>query len=178
MNTSLKDKFKELEGQFDVEMPDLGHFDRFQAKLEGESKPQVKRNFWKPLAIAASLMLLVSLSGPLFSSNTTDLKDVSTEMGETQAYFTSVLNQELKSLTALETSENEQIIGDALAQMKKLEVDYKKLTIQLKESNEDKRIVYAMIDNYQKRIDILKSVINQINNINDSKFNSNENNFI
>ena len=178
MNTSLKDKLKELEGQFDVEVPDLGHFDRFQAKLEGESKAKPKRNFWKPLAIAASLMLLVSLSGPLFSSNTTDLKDVSTEMGETQAYFTSVLNQEIKTLNALGTSENKQIISDALVQIKKLEDEYKKLTIQLKESNEDKRIVYAMIDNYQKRIDILKSVVNQINNINDSKFNSNENNFI
>jgi len=29
MNTSLENRFKELEGQFDVNEPRMGHFDRF-----------------------------------------------------------------------------------------------------------------------------------------------------
>ena len=173
-DTSLDKKLKELEGQFDVEMPNIGHFDRFEARLEGIEKK--KFNLWKPLAIAASLLLLISFAWPyLNSENAIDLKDVSPQMEETQSYFVSVIDQELKEIGNLETPKNKKIIDDALIQIKKLESDYKKLTIQLKESNEDKRIIYAMIDNYQKRIEILKSVLTQINAIKQSKYNSNEN---
>jgi len=176
-NTSLDKKFKELGGQFDVEMPNVGHFDRFEARLKGVEKK--KFNLWKPLAIAASLLLLISFAWPyLKAENTIDLKDVSPQMQETQSYFVSVIDQELKEIGNLETPKNKKIIDDALFQIKKLESDYKKLTIQLKESNEDKRIIYAMIDNYQKRIEILKSVLTQIHAIKQSKYNSNENTII
>lgn len=174
MSKYLKNRFDELKDQFDLEVPDRGHFDRFQARLESKSK----FNFWKPLAIAASLLLLLSLSGPFFSSNTLELKDVSPKMEETQAYFTSVIDKELRELGKLETSANKKIISDALSQFEVLETEYKNLMVQLLESNEDKIIIYAMINNYQKRIDILRSVINQINNLNESKYNTNENNLI
>ena len=102
MKKSLEHKFKELENEFDVEVPEIGHFDRFQARLQGEVKP--RRNYWKPLAIAASLLFLISFSWPYFNT-TSDLKDVSPQMGETQAYFTSVIDHELKELGKLESDD-------------------------------------------------------------------------
>jgi len=177
MNTSLKNRLKELEGQFDTKEPNLGHFDRFEARLKSPKKKTF--NLWKPLAIAASLLLLVSFAWPyLNSNNSLDLKDVSPQMEDTQSYFVSVINQELKTISAFENSDNKKIISDALAQIKNLEIDYKKLTIQLKESNEDKRIIYAMIDNYQKRIYILKSVLEQLNTLKQSNYNTHENKII
>lgn len=177
MNTPLDKKLKELKGKFDVEMPNVGHFDRFESRLKGAETKTF--NLWKPLAIAASLLLLISFSWPyLNAGNAIDLKDVSPQMEETQSYFVSVINQELKEIGNLETPKNKKVIDDALVQIKKLKSDYKKLTVQLKESNEDKRIIYAMIDNYQKRIEILKSVLIQINAIKQSKYNSNENTII
>ena len=177
MSTSLENRFKDLEGQFDVEMPSEGHFERFEARLKGVEKK--KLNLWKPLAIAASLLLLISFAWPYLSAdNAIDLKDVSPQMEETQSYFVSVINQELKEIGKLESTKNKKVIDDALIQIKKLENDYNKLTVQLKESNEDKRVIFAMIDNYQKRIEILKSVLNQINAIEQSKYNTHENTII
>jgi len=177
MNTSLENRFKDLKGQFDTKEPSIGHFDRFEARLKGVEKK--KLNLWKPLAIAASLLLLISFAWPyLNAKNTIDLKDVSPQMEETQSYFVSVINQELKEIGKLESTKNKKVIDDALIQIKKLENDYNKLTVQLKESNEDKRVIFAMIDNYQKRIEILKSVLNQINTIEQSKYNTHENTII
>lgn len=177
MNKSLENKFKELQEQFDVEVPNLGHFERFQAKLNIEQKP--KLNYWKLLAIAASFLLLVSFSWTYLSDKQSlELKEVSPEMAETQAYFTSVINQELKAIGKATNLDNKKIIEDGLAQLKILENDYLKLTIQLQESNEDSRIIFAMIDNYQKRIEVLKSVLNQINIIKQTKNNNHENTFI
>jgi len=160
MKKSLDSRFKELQGQFDVKTPDLKHFERFENRLNVKVKKSF--NFWKPLAIAASFLLLISFAWPYISSNTLDLKDVSPQMKETQSYFVSVISSELKKIDNLETDDNKKIIGDAMTQIKILENDYNKLTIQLKESDENNRIIYAMIDNYQKRIAILKSVLTRI----------------
>jgi len=173
MKRSLDNRFKELQGQFDIKTPDLKHFDRFEARLNAKDKKSI--NFWKPLAIAASFLLLISFAWPYLSGNTLDLKDVSPQMKETQSYFVSVISTELKKIDNLETDDNKKIIGDAMAQIKILENDYNKLTIQLKESDENNRIIYAMIDNYQKRIAILKSVLIRINKIKESKNINHEN---
>jgi len=149
----------------------------FETRLKSPQKKTF--NLWKSLAIAASLLLLVSFAWPYLNTNSSiDLKDVSPQMEDTQSYFVSVINQELKTISGLENSENKKIISDALAQIKNLEIDYNKLTIQLKESNEDKRIIYAMIDNYQKRIAILKSVLEQLNTLKKSNYNTHENKII
>ncbi len=177
MKISLENKLRELEGQYDLKEPDLGHFDRFEARLKNNDKKRF--NLWKPLAIAASLLLLVSFSWPYLSTTETlDLKDVSPQMEDTQSYFVSVIDQELKKIGKLKTAENKKVITDALAQIKILEGDYKKLTVQLKVSNEDKRVIFAMIDNYQKRIEILKLVLKQLNTIKQSKYNTHENTLI
>lgn len=177
MNKSLEDKFKELQGQFDVEMPNLGHFERFQAKLNIEQKP--KSNYWKPLAIAASFLLLLSFSLTYLSAkNSLELKEVSPKMAETQAYFTSVIRQTLKEIGKVESPDNKKIIDDGMSQLKNLETDYQHLMVQLEESDEDSRIIFAMIDNYQKRIAILKSILIQINIKKQSKNNNHENTFV
>jgi len=177
MNKSLENKIKELKGQFDIEMPNVGHFERFKEKLDVAQKP--KSTIWKPLAIAASLLLLLSFSWNYLSEKERqELKEVSPKMAETQAYFTSVLSQELKAIDKVKNLENKKIIDDGMAQLKILENDYLSLTIQLQVSNEDSRIIFAMIDNFQKRIEVLKSVLNQINITKQTKNNSYENKFI
>jgi len=176
MKKSLGNRFKELQGQFDINEPQIGHFKRFEARLSQNKKS--KFNFRKPLAIAASLLLLISFGWPYIFGNSLDLKDVSPKMATTQAYFTSVINQELKIIDKKTTANNKKIISDALHQIKLLESAYKKLGVQLKESDENNRIIYAMINNYQKRIAILKSVLTRINKIKETKNINHENTII
>ncbi|HET7361517.1 MAG TPA: DUF4179 domain-containing protein, partial [Salinimicrobium sp.] len=72
--------------------------------------------------------------------------------------------------------QTEAVINDALEQLEILETDYKKLKTDLAESGQDPRVIYAMISNFQQRIDVLKNVLETVENINEQKQQSYENN--
>ena len=96
-------------------------------------------------------------------------------MEETQSYFVSVIENELKTIENERNSDTEQLINDALEQLKILETQYTLLTLELKESDEDKRIIYAMISNFQQRIDVLQSLLLQIEAVKHLKTQNDEN---
>jgi hypothetical protein len=81
----------------------------------------------------------------------------------------------LKKITDESSPETQSLINDALKQMKILENDYESLKKDLTESNDDNRVIYAMISNFQKRIDLLKNTLEQINTVKQLKNISNEN---
>ncbi|MCF6348181.1 MAG: DUF3379 domain-containing protein [Flavobacteriaceae bacterium] len=179
MKDKLEQRFRELEGQFDIEEPKLGHFDRFEVKLARQTTKQPKwnPNTWKWLAIAASIALLFTLGlGNYSTKQGLELADVSPKMEETQSFFVSTIQQEIENINLKRNADNQQIIDDAFKQLNKLEENYKKLTVELDDSDKDKRIIYAMIANFQQRIEILQSLLQQLdeiqqlkNNINDEK---------
>ena len=103
------------------------------------------------------------------------LASVSTEMQETQSYFVSVIEKEMRTVEKERNTDTEKIISDGLNQLKKLENQYSELTLELKESTEDKRIIYAMITNFQQRIDVLQSLLLQIQEVKQLKTQNNEN---
>ena len=106
-----------------------------------------------------------------------DLASISPELSQTQDYFTTAINNELASLNNERTPETETIIKDALEQINLLEIEYENLKIDLTESGDDKRVIYAMISNFQNRIDLLQNVLKQIEEVKQLNNNNNENNF-
>ena len=178
MKDNLDNIFKNLEGKFDIEEPRIGHFDRFEAKLNQTRNKPSKNNFklYSFIAIAASVLLLFGIwLGASFSNKGLELANVSTEMAETQSYFVTTIKKELSLIENERNSTTELLINDALEQLKILEKEYNLLTLELKESTEDKRIIYAMISNFQQRIDILQSVLIQIEEVKQLKTQDNEN---
>lgn len=179
---NIQKLFENLNGEFDVEIPNIGHEQRFLAKLKGDASKSVqlkytKSNFWKPLlAVAASVILCVSIL-TVFQKNSEvyDLANVSPELSKTQEFFTTAINQELASLNNERNPETESIINDALKRIDLLEKEYEKLKIDLTESGEDKRVIYAMISNFQNRIDLLQNVMKQIEEVKQLNTNYNEN---
>jgi len=103
-----------------------------------------------------------------------DLAAISPKMEETQSYFLATIQKELETIKKERNSDTEQVINDALIQLTKLEKEYYALTFELKESTEDKRIIYAMISNFQQRIAILQSLMIQIENVKQLKIQKNE----
>lgn len=182
----LTELFEDLD--FDIAEPRTGHRDRFQEKLEQSAKEQNRRqsktrSLWGPfLGIAASIALAIFLFGNIHMNNVAekkgDLASVSTEMKETQDFYTSVIQKELKNIEAEKTPETEAMINDALSQMDKLETEYSKLKKDLVNSGQDKRVIYAMISNFQQRIDLLNNVLTQIENIKSLKTQSHESTII
>ncbi|MDP5082173.1 MAG: hypothetical protein NWP87_05900 [Winogradskyella sp.] len=168
--------FENLKGKFDVNEPQSNHEFRFLEKLEANQvvvgTSQKSYTFrWKPfIAIAASIVLCLSVFISLNNENVAlDLASVSPELSETQDFFTATIENELKKLNIERSPLTEQIITDALEQIKVLENNYQNLKTDLTESTNDQRVIFAMITNFQNRIDILNTVLEQIQIIKELK---------
>lgn len=176
MKDNLENIFKNLENQFDIEEPTIGHFNRFEAKLNNSSTTKKSYRLFSYVAFAASVVLLFGFwLGASFSNKGMELAGISTEMEETQNYFVSIIKTELSTIENERNSTTEKLINDTLEQLKKLETQYTTLTLELKESTEDKRIIYAMISNFQQRITILQSLLDQIEDVKQLKKQNDEN---
>lgn len=178
----LDNLFEDLKGQFDTEVPQQGHEERFISKLNRQTNSQANTNKaqsinWKPLlAIAASVIICLSIFVTIPNDpELLDLASVSPEMSSTQDFFITTIDNELKKLNEERSPLTEKIIEDAMLQLKLLEDDYNQLKIDLTESNEDQRVIYAMITNFQSRIEILNTVLEQIENVKTLKSNTDEN---
>ena len=177
---NLETLFDNLKHDFDVEEPTQDHEKRFLKKLNNQRVvdiPKTRYNFWKPvIGIAASIAILISVFvGTQQEDEAYDLASISPEMAETQNFFTSTIATELVKLEKEINPETKLLINDALMQIERLENEYRTLKEDLSESGEDKRVIYAMITNFQNRIDILESTLKQIENIKQLKNNYNEN---
>lgn len=163
--------FGELKGEFDIDSPGQGHENRFLEKLKGDDLTDIteksSRLNWKPfLAIAASLVICFSVFiGINTEPEVMDLASVSPELSETQDFFTATIETELKKLNQENSPLTRKIIEDALKSIESLEKEYEDLKISLTENGNDQRVIYAMINNFQSRIDILNNVLEEIENI-------------
>ena len=167
----IEQLFNRLEQQFDTEQPSQNHQVKFLEKLQSipndEAKLQdpvvLKINWVKPFFIAASLLLLFGVIFTSKASDTSiDLADVSPEMEQTQVFFKQAIARELFIIKKEVTPETQVIVNNALEQMEHLETQYLGLKEDLKESGQDKRVIYAMIDNFQNRINLLEEVLEYI----------------
>ncbi|MDX1470098.1 MAG: hypothetical protein R3213_01265 [Flavobacteriaceae bacterium] len=182
----MKDKeielmFNELQGHFDYEEPGNGHLNRFLDKLEKEKSPRrIEWYSWRIMApmvsVAAALILFFGLN---FMTTTEpgmqDLADVSPEMAQTQSFFVNAINTELSKIQGQRSTDTQILIDDAMEQMAILENEYKQLQEDLRESGDDQRVIFAMISNFQNRVDLLRNVLEHINQINNLKNSLNEN---
>jgi len=173
MNTDTINQLFEDQNNWDFEEPNNGHEKRFLKKLKSQ-QPKKKRNWMIPISIAASLLLVFGLFYFFNSSKTSQEVVFSPQVQETHDYFSSVINSELATLKEKETPQSKALISDAMKQMSDLESDYEKLKLEIAKNGENKQIVYAMITNMQTRISFIKSVLDQVENINKLKIETNE----
>ena len=166
---NLENKIKQLQGQFDFKEPNIGHFNRFEKRLNESWQPRKQNKYKKWMAIVAMLLLLITVGvkGISYSKS----KMITPEFQQTETYFSAVIKEELKKVNAQKNTENQQIINDAFRQMNVLENDYQKLQEDLKQSQNKKAIIYAMLNNYQQRIYILQNLLATLEKYNHLKKN-------
>lgn len=171
-NDKIDNLFKNQD-DWDFETPSQGHEKRFLDKLKNK-QPKKKRN-WIPLSIAASLLFGFGILYLNYTSENKQEVAFSPQVQETHDYFSSVINAELEMLKKKETPQSKALINDALKQMEALEKDYENLKQEIIKNGENKQIIYAMITNMQTRITFIKSVLDQVDAINNLKIEANEN---
>ncbi|MDE3741245.1 hypothetical protein [Maribacter polysaccharolyticus] len=183
----LKELFKGLEGTFDTEGPRTGHRERFLEKLSDTPRAtnlhnhEKKKNRWRVFSIAASIAVLCLIGigiNALRPSLDEQVAQISPEVSNTQVYFASLIEDQVKQLKNESSPETRKIIADTMDQLEKLETNYKQLETDLIHGGNDKLILSAMITNFQTRIDLLQEVIEQIETIKNLKNQNNANSII
>lgn len=181
-NENLEKLFERLQGSFDIEEPAPGHESRFLEKMNAaqgvvQIRPK-RRNWWKPLSIAASFLVLCTIGFGLYSGEATTqekVAEISPEVSKTEFYFANLIEQQVRELESKSSPETEKIIADTMTQLKKLETNYLQLEQDLLNGGNSKLILSAMITNFQTRIDLLQDVLNQIETIQTLKDYNDEN---
>jgi len=159
-NDELDQLFNKFENQWDIHEMDPDHQVDFLNKLNKKSPRKKNYTGW---AIAASIAVLLGIS--LFYNNTEkpkEFKFASQETKRTDSIFNILIENELVKLKEKSSPENEQIINDALKQMKVFDADYEKIIKEVQKNGENKQIIYAMISNLQTRISFLQTVLQRI----------------
>ena len=173
---NIEKLFKRLQDSFTTEETPVGHHQRFLDKLKAQQPVKKSINWWKPLSIAASILLLLGFGffNLIQREESTGLASVSSEMEKTQSFFVTTINQEIETLKSFQDEDTQHLVEDALKRLEVLEKDYEGLKIDLVESGNDKRVVAAMIANFQNRIDILEQVFTTMEEVKTLKTNQNE----
>ncbi|MBW1655689.1 anti-sigma factor [Flavobacterium quisquiliarum] len=168
---NLDKLFSKFENQWDIEELNSDHQVDFMQKL---NKKEPKKKYWFMTAIAASIVLMIGASIFYKNEKPKEFKFASKETKRTDSIFNILIDNELVKLKEKSSPENEQIINDALKQMKTFDADYQKIINELQKNGENKQIIYAMISNLQTRISFLQTVLKRIEDNEKLKNTSNE----
>ena len=173
---------RENKGAFDSFEPADGHFERFTAKLEARAyMAPVKRVSLAPYLLkAAAVAILVTLSS-LWAwenivspgANRTALGEVSPEYSQVEQYYVKQVNMmenEIKTIDIVSNEDQNKILMDELGEMDKM---YLELQKDLKANPNDERVINAMIEHYQRKVEVMNYILSQLKEVtNENQINS------
>ncbi|MEP6647468.1 MAG: hypothetical protein ABJC12_10280 [Saprospiraceae bacterium] len=150
---SLEDFIRQHRNEFD----DLKAPDRIWKKLDHRSAGL--HQFWKWTAVAASVLLLISI-GYIFGSKISRGPDVAgwSEYKETEQYYESRIQSKMDKIKTLNVSD--EVMGD----IQVLDDVYQQLRAQLLEDpNANSQILLnAMIRHQQQKLDIMEKILTRV----------------
>ena len=178
---NIEDIIRENKDFFDAE-PSDGHLERFSTMLELRFRKEApKRSIVPYLLRAAVVTLLVTLSSLWIwdnflspGSKRMTLGDVSPEYREVENYYVHQVNMMEGELTNIELSSPEQK-EMLVKEMKSMDSVYVSLQKELKANPNDQRIINAMIEHYQTKVDVMNYIISQLKSIRIENENMKEN---
>jgi cytochrome c-type biogenesis protein CcmH/NrfG len=171
-----KDFFEDAE-------PSNGHFERFNRKLEVRFQSKViKRSIGPYLLRAAVVTLLVTLSS-LWTwdhfirpgSSRMTLGDVSPQYKEVENYYihqVNLMESEIGTVEVLNNAEQKEML---MKEMRTMDSTYISLQKELKANPNDERIINAMIEHYQTKVEVMSYIVNQLKAIRNENENSKDN---
>jgi hypothetical protein len=168
---------------FDGAEPSEGHFERFTRKLEIRfGNKTIKRSIVPYLLKAAVVTLLVTLSS-LWTwdhfirsdRNKMTLGDVSPQYKEVENYYVhqvNIMESELVDIELKNSPEQKQIL---MSEMRSMDSVYVQLQKELKANPNDERIINAMIEHYQTKLEVMSYIVSQLKAMRNENQNKTEN---
>lgn len=173
MKSNLENIISENREFFNDAEPLDGHFDRFEKKLDKEFGTKKKFNFrivWQVAAAVAFTFLAINQAVIYFTPNesqNTNLASVSPEYGEIETYYVSAINSGLTNWNSLKkegvlSTEEKSMLNDEL---KEFDTTFKSLQEELKANPDDERVINAMIEFYQSKLNVITIIIENIKEV-------------
>jgi hypothetical protein len=166
---NIEDIIKSNKDLFEGAEPSEGHLERFNRKLEIRFGARtIKRSIVPYLLRAAAVTLLLTLSS-LWTwdhfirsdRNRTTLGDVSPQYREVENYYVhqvSLMESEIVNIDLKNNPEQKQLL---FKEMKSMDSVYVQLQKELKANPDDERIINAMIEHYQTKVDVMTYILTQ-----------------
>lgn len=181
MNDLLEKTIRDNKEAFEEDAP-MGHFDRFEAKLDKELKHQKRFSKKTYLQIAASIIFVLLLGNQIRLYMATEdpqpvtLASVSEEYGEVELYFTSAIDQSMKEWDKLN---KEGFISEADQDMMQKEMqEFDQMQAQLQQelsaNPDDERVINAMLEYYQAKLSVITLIIDKLEEVKQQKLTNNE----
>jgi hypothetical protein len=166
---TIDDLIRENKSFFEEE-PSGGHLERFSSMLEVRFRKEAPRRSIVPYLLRAAVVtLLVTLSSLYVwdnylspGSKRMTLGDVSPQYREVENYYVHQVNlmeSEIKDANLISNPEQKEML---LKEMKTMDSVYVHLQQELKANPDDERVINAMIEHYQKKVDVMNYIINQL----------------
>src|SRR4030066_34438 len=177
---NIEDIIRTNKDFFDGLEPSEGHFERFNRKLEIINGTRVaKRSIVPYLLKAAVVPLLVTLSS-LWTwdhfirpgRNRMTLGDVSSEYKEVENYYIHQVNLMESEISTVEFANNTEQRVMLMNEMESMDSVYVQLQKELKANPDDERIINAMIEHYQTKLEVMTFIVNQLKAIRNENINT------
>lgn len=147
----------------DKDLPE-GHMGRFTTRLDSALHSNKKVLKFQVYSIAASIAVIVAISIILFikisqlHQQPTLLAGVSPELAETELYYQSKIHDGMQVLAGNNLID-EQVLND----LEEMDNSFKVITKDLKKNPRDERIINAVIQIYQLKLDVINDLLFQLN---------------
>ena len=143
------------------ELP-IGHTQRFERKLNTLHRSVRNLRIVQRIALAASvaalfiLTLLVSFNLKDLKNQKNALQNISIEFQETEQYLTSEIDEKMDILTA-----NNTLDKDMLSDIRDIDKSCTEIKKELINNPYDDRLISAVIETYQTKLDLLNEIISK-----------------
>lgn len=168
---------------WDNSEPEAGHFERFSVKLELRRQAKtVKRSIVPYLLRAAVVTLLVTLSS-LWTwdhfirpeSSRMTLGQVSPQYREVENYYIHQVGMMEDEIVNTDIQNNPDQKAILINELKSMDSVYVSLQKELKANPDDERIISAMIEHYQTKLEVMTYIVDQLRTVKENNTKNEEN---
>jgi hypothetical protein len=163
----IADYIRENLEQFDSEGPPKGHFDRFEARLAQLDKKENKRVRILFLKVAAAIFLGMAISYitisefSFFNRNTQHFisSAMSPELNQAERYYNIQLEVYSSKIQDLKFNNDKIEKRKIIKELSDMDEQVQAMKKDLRQNPDDERIVYAIINFYQLKIELMDMII-------------------
>jgi len=155
---------------FNSEKPSDNHFEKFRKKLQ-KSK-NTKELYILIYRIAVVFILVIMITGIFYMLNISGssrsirkISQISDELYEVEMYYKSRINNNYKKIKNLNFDNNKTEKRLVLSELKEMDATYRDLQEDLIQNPYDGRVINAIINYYQLKLEFTDIIINQTKKI-------------